>query len=62
MRYFEKGHTYHGVKMPETVVWTETEYVIRTIIAWLILLFLAAIFIGGPIMLLVCMYWTAQKM
>lgn len=57
MRYFEKGHIYHGVKMPETVVWTEFEYVIRTIIAWLIVIFLAGLFLSPPIVLGLCFYW-----
>lgn len=62
MRYFEKGTKMGSITLQETVVWTEFEYIVTTIIAWLIFLFLVGIFIGGPIMLLVCMYWDYSAM
>lgn len=66
MRYFEKGTKMGLVTLQETEVWTETEYVVRTIMAWIIfifiVLFLVGLFIGGPIMLIVCMYWDYLAM
>jgi hypothetical protein len=39
MKYYEKGHTYHGVKMPGTVVITDFEDKVIMVIATIIVLF-----------------------
>jgi cell division protein FtsX len=60
MRYFEKGQKLGWVTLQETIVWTDAEYVVRMVLATIIViaitLFLAAIFIGPWIFLLLVLF------